>query len=87
MEELCLAQFSVGSLGLSLTWDDSGVSYSGGMQLVKNVEIAWKEVEGQKAQLEACLHQTGDLGWVLNLKYLVYHSSTFCQRLKLGFPI
>eukprot|EP00913_Durusdinium_trenchii_P020333 g19101.t1 len=42
----------------------------GGMQLVKNVEIAWKEVEGQKAQLEACLHQTGDLGWVLNLKYL-----------------
>ena len=25
----------------------------GGMQLVKNVEIAWKEVEGQKAQLES----------------------------------
>ena len=24
------------------------------MQLVKNVDIAWKEVEGQKAQLDSC---------------------------------
>lgn len=29
----------------------------GGMQLVKNVDIAWKEVEGQKAQLDAQLNQ------------------------------
>eukprot|EP00440_Ansanella_granifera_P004872 gb/GFBE01005283.1/.p1 GENE.gb/GFBE01005283.1/~~gb/GFBE01005283.1/.p1 ORF type:complete len:578 (+),score=181.92 gb/GFBE01005283.1/:1-1734(+) len=29
----------------------------GGMQLVKNVETAWKEVEGQKAQVEAQLNQ------------------------------
>jgi len=29
----------------------------GGMQLVKNVEIAWKEVEGQKAQMDAQLNQ------------------------------
>lgn len=29
----------------------------GGMQLVKNMETAWKEVEGQKAQLDAKLNQ------------------------------
>jgi len=29
----------------------------GGMQLVKNVELAWKEVEGQKAQVDAQLNQ------------------------------
>lgn len=29
----------------------------GGMQLVKNVETAWKEVEGQKAQLDAQLNK------------------------------
>eukprot|EP00449_Zooxanthella_nutricula_P009462 CAMPEP_0198510232 /NCGR_PEP_ID=MMETSP1462-20131121/14056_1 /TAXON_ID=1333877 /ORGANISM="Brandtodinium nutriculum, Strain RCC3387" /LENGTH=506 /DNA_ID=CAMNT_0044239559 /DNA_START=45 /DNA_END=1565 /DNA_ORIENTATION=+ len=28
---------------------------SGGMQLVKNIELAWKEVDGQKAQLDAQL--------------------------------
>jgi len=30
---------------------------TGGMQLVKNMETAWKEVEGQKAQLDAQLNQ------------------------------
>lgn len=29
----------------------------GGIQLVKNVEVAWKEVEGQKAQMDAQLNQ------------------------------
>jgi len=29
----------------------------GGMQLVKNVDLAWKEMEGQKAQLDAQLNQ------------------------------
>eukprot|EP00928_Gymnodinium_smaydae_P004173 TRINITY_DN11448_c0_g1_i1.p1 TRINITY_DN11448_c0_g1~~TRINITY_DN11448_c0_g1_i1.p1 ORF type:complete len:601 (+),score=168.40 TRINITY_DN11448_c0_g1_i1:53-1855(+) len=29
----------------------------GGMQLVKNIETAWKEVEGQKAQMDAQLNQ------------------------------
>jgi len=29
----------------------------GGMQLVRNIELAWKEVEGQKAQMDAQLSQ------------------------------
>eukprot|EP00442_Polarella_glacialis_P053612 CAMPEP_0115118906 /NCGR_PEP_ID=MMETSP0227-20121206/44773_1 /TAXON_ID=89957 /ORGANISM="Polarella glacialis, Strain CCMP 1383" /LENGTH=609 /DNA_ID=CAMNT_0002520271 /DNA_START=84 /DNA_END=1913 /DNA_ORIENTATION=- len=41
-----------------LSGDDSRRYYKhGGMQLVKNMENAWKEVEGQKAQLDAQLNQ------------------------------
>ena len=39
------------------------------MQLVKNVEIAWKEVEGQKAQMAARLRYWNHVGWFLfNIK-------------------
>ena len=45
----------------------------GGMQLVKNVEIAWKEVEGQKAQMATQLHLIHMLAFTRQHKFHIAH--------------